>query len=127
MATARRPTRGTPVACVMVVGRDRRDLRVGHRDFRVERSELQVLLVFLGTVMTSSQGEYHRILTLDLAQLSDRLRVVRQLVVGKHRTRNDVGSHACPYACAGARAPSTCNVASFTASSGVLPRSRATM
>src|SRR5437762_3263780 len=46
-------------------------------------------------------------------------RVVRKFVVGKDRTRNDVGSHD--------RTLSMWSPASFTASSAVRPRSRATM
>ena len=36
---------------VVVVGRDRGDLGVRHRDLRVERCELQMLLVLLGAVV----------------------------------------------------------------------------
>src|SRR5437667_2991355 len=103
----------------MVVGRDRRDLRVGHRDLRVERGELQVLLVFLGAVMTSSEGEDHRVLALQLAQLSHGVRVVRQLVVGKHCAGNDVWSHDSLYTWARSRVPSMWSVAFLAASSTI--------
>ena len=65
------------------------------------------------------------ITVLQLQQRAARAAVVRPLVVGKDRTRNDVRPHDDPYACA-ARAPSMWSVASLAASSGVLPRSRAT-
>jgi hypothetical protein len=56
-----------------------------------------------------------------------RAAVVRQLVVGKDRTGNDIGSHATLYVCARPREPSRWSVASRAASSGFFPRSRATM
>ena len=60
------------------------------------------------------------------AEGSDRsLVMIRKLVVWKDSAGNDVGPHADPYACA-ASAPSMWSVASLAASSGVLPRSRAT-
>jgi hypothetical protein len=48
----------------MVIGRNRRDLRIGHRNLWVEGGKFQVLLVFLGAVVTSSEREDHRVLTL---------------------------------------------------------------
>ena len=39
---------------VVRVGRDRGDLGVRHRDLRVERGELEVLLVLLRAVVTAS-------------------------------------------------------------------------
>ena len=66
-------------------------------------------------------------LTLQFAERSQGPRVVRQLVVGEHRTGNDVGPHETLYACAPSRAPSMWTVASLAASSGVFPRFRATM
>src|SRR4029079_357797 len=77
----------------MVVGRDRRDLRVGHRDLRVERSELQVLLVLLGAVVPPGEREDERVLALDLAQAAQGPGVIGQLVVGERAAGCDIGTH----------------------------------
>jgi len=74
----------------MVVGRNGRDLRVCHGNLWIERREFPVLLVFLGTVVTSSEGEDHRIVALQLAEFALRVRVVRQLVIGKDGAGNHV-------------------------------------
>ena len=54
---------------VVVVRRDRGDLRVGDRDLRVERGELQVLLVLLRAVVAAREREDQRVLALQLAEL----------------------------------------------------------
>ena len=46
---------------VVVVGRDRDDLGVGDGDLRIVRSELQVLLVLLRTVVAPRQREDQRV------------------------------------------------------------------
>ena len=68
---------------VMVVGGDGDDLSVGHSDLRIVRGEFQMLLVFLRTVMAAGQRENQRVVTLQLAELSQRARVIGQLIVGK--------------------------------------------
>ena len=45
---------------VVVVGRDRGDLRVGHGDLRIERGELEVLLVLLRAVVAAREREDQR-------------------------------------------------------------------
>ena len=40
---------------MVVIGRDRHDLGVRHRNLRIGRSELQMLLVFLGAVMARAK------------------------------------------------------------------------
>ena len=67
---------------VVLVGRDRRDLRVGDGDFRIARDQFEVLHVLLRAVVAAGERQDHRVLALDLAQLSRRARVVGQLVVG---------------------------------------------
>src|SRR4051812_11058005 len=62
---------------VMVVGRNRRDLRVGDRYLWVERREFQMLLVFLGAVMASSEREDHRVFTLQLTEAPPSIPMVR--------------------------------------------------
>ena len=79
---------------VVLVGRDRGDLGVGHRDLRVEGGELEMLLVLLRAVVAAGEGEDQRVVALDLAQLRGRVRVVGQLVVGEGRAGDDVGAHA---------------------------------
>ena len=78
---------------VMVVGRDRGDLGVGHGDLRVERGELQMLLVLLRAVVAAREREDQRVVALQLAELARRVRVVGQLVVGKRAAGHDVGTH----------------------------------
>ena len=53
---------------VMVVGRDRGDLGVGDGDLRVERRELEVLLVLLGAVVAAGERQDQRVVALDLAE-----------------------------------------------------------
>lgn len=55
---------------VVIVSSDRRDLRVGHGDFRVEPGELQMLLVLLWAVMAASQRQNQRIVTLQFTELA---------------------------------------------------------
>ena len=54
---------------VVLVGRDRDDPGVGHRDLRLERRQLQVLLVLLRAVVTAGEREDHRVVALQLAEL----------------------------------------------------------
>jgi hypothetical protein len=61
----------------VVVGRDRGDLRVGHRDLRVERGELQVLLVLLRAVVAAREREDQRVVALQLAELARGVRCDR--------------------------------------------------
>ena len=66
---------------------------------------------------------HERIALLQLRKRTVLPAMVGELIVGKAGAGN--GPHADPYACA-VRAPSMWSVASLAASSGVLPRSRAT-
>jgi hypothetical protein len=67
----------------MVVGGDRGDLGVRHRDLRIVGRQLQVLLVLSGAVVAMGQGEDQRIAALKLAELTDRAGVVRESVIGE--------------------------------------------
>ena len=58
---------------VMLVGRDRGDLRVGDGDLRIERGELEVLLVLLRAVVAAREREDQGIVALQLAELSGAL------------------------------------------------------
>ena len=49
---------------MVIVGGDRRDLCVRHRDLRVERGEFQMLLVLLWAIMAARKREDQRILAL---------------------------------------------------------------
>jgi hypothetical protein len=80
------------LAGVVVVSRDRGDLGVGDGDLRIERSQLQVLLVLLGAIVAAREREDQRVIALQLAQPPHGFGVVRQLVVGKDRAGHDVGS-----------------------------------
>ena len=56
------------LARVVLVGRDRGDLGVGDGDLRIERGELEVLLVLLRAVVAAREREDHRIVALQLAE-----------------------------------------------------------
>ena len=72
------------LAGVVVIGRDRRDLRVGDGDLRIERGELQMLLMLLGAEVAAGEREDQRVVALYLAEPAHGVRVVGQLVVGEH-------------------------------------------
>ena len=78
---------------VVVVGRDRGDLGVRHGDLRVERGELQMLLVLLRAVVAAREREDQRVVALQLAEPAWRARVIGQLVVGKGASGRDVSAH----------------------------------
>ena len=78
---------------VVVVGRDRRDLRVGDGDPRVERRQLLVLLVLLRTVMAAREREDHRVVALQLAEPARRVRMIGQLIVGEDASGRHVRAH----------------------------------
>src|ERR1700722_2037590 len=77
----------------MVVGGDRDDLGVGHRDLRVVGRQLQVLLMLFGAVVAARQGEDQRIAALQFAERTHRAGVVRESVIGKNAARPDVRTH----------------------------------
>src|SRR5262249_3692868 len=81
------------LARVVVVGGDPGHLCVCHGDLWVVCGELAVLLVLLRTVVATREREDHRVLALDLAQLTRRVGVIGQLVVGKLASRLDVRAH----------------------------------
>jgi hypothetical protein len=76
----------------MVIGRDRRDPRVGDVDLRIERGELEVLLMLLGAVVPAREREDHGIVALELAQAPWNPFVIGQRVVRELAARGDVGS-----------------------------------
>ena len=49
---------------MVVVGGNRNDLRVRHRDLRIERGKFQMLLVLLGAVVAAREREDERVITL---------------------------------------------------------------
>lgn len=59
-----------------------------------------VLPPFFWTEASPGEHQDQRITVLQLQQRAARAAVVRPLVVGKDRTRNDVRPHDDPYACA---------------------------
>jgi hypothetical protein len=68
-------------------------LGVGHGDPRIERGEVQVLLVLLRAVVTARQREDQWIVALQLAELSGDALMVRQLVIGERGAGLDVGAY----------------------------------
>src|SRR5207249_4456383 len=78
---------------VVVIGRDRDHLGVRHGDLRVERGELQMLLVLLRAVVAAREREDQRVLALQLAELAWGRCVIGQLVIGKGASGRDVRTH----------------------------------
>src|ERR1700689_3864560 len=78
---------------MMIVGGDRGDLRVRHRNPRVERGELQMLLVLLWAIVAARQREDQWIVALQLAELARGARVIGQFVVGENASGNDIRTH----------------------------------
>ena len=90
---------------VMVVGGDRGDLCVSHRDLRVVLGQLQVLPVLFRAVVATRQREDQRVPALELAQRADGAGVVGQRIIGEGAAGDDVGTHgmtASPLIAAGA-------------------------
>jgi hypothetical protein len=79
--------------CVVLVGGDRDDLRVRDRDLRLERGQVEVLLVFLGTEVAAGEREDQRVAALQLAERADGAGVVGQRVVREHAAGDDVRTH----------------------------------
>src|SRR6478752_1919435 len=77
----------------MFIGRNRDDLRVGHTHLRLERRKVEVLLVLFRAVVAARKREDQRIVALKLAERTNDVRVVGQLVVGKRAAGCDVGAH----------------------------------
>jgi hypothetical protein len=61
---------------VVLVGRDRDDLCVGDGDLGIVRGELQVLLVFLRSVVAPREQQDHRIVALQLTEPPPHARVI---------------------------------------------------
>ena len=78
---------------VVLVGGDRDDLGIGHRDLRVVGGQLQVLLMLLRTVVTAGEREDQRIAALELTERADGAGVIGQRVIGKAGAGDDVGTH----------------------------------
>src|ERR1700728_3920293 len=78
---------------MVIVGGDGSNLRVSHRDPRVESGEFQMLVMLLWAIMTAGQCEDERIFALQLAELPHRAGVIGQLVVGENPSRHNIGPH----------------------------------
>src|SRR3954471_8316754 len=91
---------------VVLVGRDRGDLRVRDVDLRKVRGELEVLLVLLGAVVAAREREDHRVVALDLAELARQVLVVGQFVVRERGAGCDVRAHGLSLGRGRAGAPS---------------------
>src|SRR5690348_4063351 len=68
-------------------------LRVSHRDPRLERRQLEVLLVFLRAVVAAGKREDHRVVALKFAEGADRAGVIGKRVVREEPPGHDVGTH----------------------------------
>ena len=101
-----------------VVGRDGHETAVADLHLAVELQQPLVLPPFFWTKASAGEHQHERIALLQLRERPVLAAVVGKLVVGKDCAGNDVGPH---------RAPSMWSPASLAASSGVLPRWRATM
>src|ERR1700686_1930536 len=80
---------------MVIVGGDRGDLSVRHRDPRVERGEFQMLLVLLWTIVTARQRKDERIIALEFAELPQLPRLIGQFIVGKNSAKNNIRTHKC--------------------------------
>src|SRR5271169_2922006 len=78
---------------MVIVGGDRGDLRVRHRDPRVERSEFQMLLVLLWAIVATRKRQNQRIIALQLAELARCARVIGQFVVGENASGRNIRTH----------------------------------
>src|SRR4029077_3633791 len=101
-----------------IIGRSRYETAVAHLHLAMELQEPLVLSPFFWTKPAAGEHQHERIASLQLRKRAVLAAVVRKVVVGKDRAGNDVGPH---------RALSMWSAASLTASSGILPRWRATM
>src|ERR1700687_2734058 len=78
---------------MVIVGGDRGDLSVRHRDLRVERGEFQMLLMFLRAIVAAREGEDQRIIALEFAEFTQCARVIGQFVVGEDTSGRDIRAH----------------------------------
>ena len=62
---------------------DRGDLGVRHGDLRVERGEIQMLLVLLRAVVAPREREDQRVVALELAEFARCIGVIGELVIRK--------------------------------------------
>jgi hypothetical protein len=77
----------------VVVGGDRDDLRVRHRELLLERGQIEVLLMLLRAVMAAHEGKDHRITALQFAQRDLGAGVIGQHVIGEDTAGDYVGAH----------------------------------
>jgi ABC-type uncharacterized transport system permease subunit len=78
---------------MVIVGGDRGDLSVRHRDPRIESCEFQMLLVFFRAVVTAREREDQWIIALKLTQLAQGTRVIGKFVVGENASGHDIRTH----------------------------------
>src|SRR5579862_8205166 len=78
---------------MVIVGGDRGDLSVRHRNLRVEGGEFQMLLVLLRAIVPPRKREDQRIIALQFAQLAQRFSVIGQFVVGENASGGNVRTH----------------------------------
>jgi hypothetical protein len=78
---------------MVIVGGDRGDLGVRHRDLRVKRCEFRMLLVVLWAKVAARKRKDERIIALQLAELAQFARVIGQFVVGENASGRDIRTH----------------------------------
>src|ERR1700757_1347189 len=78
---------------MVIVGGDRGDLSVRHRNLRVEGGEFQMLLVLLRAIVPARKREDQRIVALQFAELAQRFSVIGQFVVGENASGGNVRTH----------------------------------
>src|SRR5207248_3579211 len=77
-----------------VVGGDRHETAVAHLHLVVELQEPFVLPSVFWTETSAGEHHHQRIASLQLRERAVLAALIRKLVVGKHRTGNDVGWHS---------------------------------
>jgi hypothetical protein len=87
------PTDARNSCSLVLVRRDRDHLGVGHGDLRLERRQLEVLLVLLRAVVAAREREDQRVAALEFAEPADGAGVVGERVIGEDAAGNDVGTH----------------------------------
>jgi hypothetical protein len=93
----KRPMSTDPTAIFIrlndAVGADRDEAAIGNRKLPMELNKPLGLPAVLGAVTAAAENEHHRVLSLQIGKLAALSCVVGQLVIGKDRPWNDVGSH----------------------------------
>jgi hypothetical protein len=79
-----------------VVGANRHEPTISNFEFPIELHKPFCLSSIFGAIPSAAEDENHGVLSLQVGKLPPFRGVVRKLIVGKERSRNDVRSHGFP-------------------------------